>query len=103
MAQRSTSCMLVDREDRMAAYLAGRLSAAEAESFEKHYFACDECWHELQAGLEIRAAVGRGDHAGMVSAAAVHRTPATTWRWLAAAATVALAVVVWRVLPKPAV
>ncbi|MFH1144897.1 MAG: CDC27 family protein [Candidatus Eisenbacteria bacterium] len=41
-------------------YLAGRLSAAEAEAYEEHYFACDECF----ADLRTREAIARALKAG---------------------------------------
>jgi len=88
-------CTLVDREDRIAAYVAGTLGGDEAEAFEAHYFACNQCWHEVQRGLEIRAAAGA--HAmplrsQMLTPVARH----VPWRWLAAAASVVLAVSLWR-------
>jgi hypothetical protein len=90
-------CALVDREGRMVSYLASTLSADEAEAFEAHYFGCDQCWRELQQGLEIRAAltskIEPASAGHLVAAAAMRRVP---WRWVAAAATVVLVASVWR-------
>lgn len=49
-------CEYAGREDAETRYLAGRLSPAEAEAFEAHYFACDECWRRVQRAIELRKA-----------------------------------------------
>jgi putative zinc finger protein len=46
-------------EDLVRSYLAGKLSTAEAESFEEHFFACDPCWQEVEAANELREALQR--------------------------------------------
>ena len=52
-------CALVDRENRLIAYIANTMPPEEVEVFEAHYFGCDECWKEVQEGLEIRAGFTR--------------------------------------------
>jgi Putative zinc-finger len=85
-----SDCTLADREERILAYLGGTLAALDAEAFEAHYFGCDECWREIQQGLEIRAAFAPAAEA---SSAAARRID---WRWVAVAAMVVIAVSVWR-------
>ena len=77
-------------------YVAGLLPVAEAESFEEHYFACDQCWREIETANEIRQAL-------MPRAGGRARTrPA--WPFLAAAAVAAFAfvgVMQWRGSQSP--
>jgi len=49
-------CPIADA-DTDVRYLAGHLSAEEAEAFEEHYFECDICWNAVQRGAEIRSAL----------------------------------------------
>jgi hypothetical protein len=96
MAINSSECALVDRERLMVSYLAGKLSAADAEVFEAHYFGCDQCWEELQDGLAIRAAMAQAKPRTAPSVAvATKATRQPSWRWLAAAAAVVLAAGIW--------
>jgi TolA-binding protein len=88
-------CSLADREHRIVSYLAGTLPADEAEAFEAHYFGCDQCWRELQQGLEIRAAMSsKTDSSAPVIpfvAAPAARRP--LWRWVPIAAAAGLVLV----------
>ena len=52
------ACPIAD-SDTEARYLAGSLSAEEAEAFEEHYFGCEICWKAVQRGVEIRSALGQ--------------------------------------------
>jgi hypothetical protein len=74
------TCAEVDDRDLESGYLAGRLTAEEAEAYEAHYFGCERCWRTLETALAVRA-VG---------------APRRRARWgiptLAAAATVVVAV-----------
>lgn len=77
-----------------ARYLAGRLSEAEAEAFEAHYFACDRCWAEVRAAQEIRAALGgRKEKA--------HPASRPRWLPLAAAAALAASLGAWMLVRTP--
>ena len=40
---REMDCTRVDDSDRVALYLSGKLSEADAEAFELHYLGCDRC------------------------------------------------------------
>jgi hypothetical protein len=70
-----------------ARYLVGRLTEAEAEAFEAHYFGCERCWAEVRTAQELRAALRPG---GATRAAA--RRP---WMPFAAAAALLVAVGAW--------
>ena len=124
MAPRQLTCVEVDRDDLEERYLAGRLSEPDAEAFEAHYFACERCWSTVSRGLEVRAAGGAGAAAagwplhpssdatapsrprGAASAAttrppgAPSRTP-VRWGALAAAASLLVAVALWRASTGP--
>jgi hypothetical protein len=80
MSMPDLTCAEVDDRDLESGYLAGRLTAEEAEAYEAHYFGCERCWRTLETALAVRGA-------------GAARRPA--WfgvRTLAAAATVVLAV-----------
>lgn len=64
-----------------ARYLAGSLPGSEQDRFEEHYFACDACFAEVNAGAEIRAAT--------TVAQAPARSRPRIYRYAAAAAVVA--------------
>jgi hypothetical protein len=92
MSTDSITCQRVDDGDLDTRYLAGRLSPEEAAGFEAHYFACDRCWGLVHQGQTIRAAL-----------AGPSRGQRRRWAgWTAlAAASVALAVGVWRETRDP--
>jgi anti-sigma factor RsiW len=89
-------CSLPDRDRQISTYLAEALPADQAEVFERHYFECDECWREVQQGLEIRAARAAGGHASARQPVSASRRRPAAWPWLAAAASVVLMVSVWQ-------
>jgi Putative zinc-finger len=82
MSMRELTCEIVDAGDLDTRYLAGRLSAEEAEAFEAHFFACERCWAVVQQGLAVRSAF----QAGAARPIASRRTVARRWWGLAAAA-----------------
>jgi len=92
------TCGLADRDRRIAGYLAETLPADQAEAFEAHYFGCDECWCEVRQGLEIRGAMPAEPESSVASPAGAvpPRRRSGQWYWLAAAASVVLAVSVWQ-------
>jgi hypothetical protein len=73
------TCAEVDDRDLESGYLAGRLTAEEAEAYEAHYFGCERCWRTLETALAVRSARG------------ARRAPFGVWA-LAAAAIAVLAV-----------
>lgn len=52
------TCAEVDDRDLESGYVAGRLTAEEAEAYEAHYFGCDRCWRTLETALAVRSAHG---------------------------------------------
>jgi len=52
------TCAEVDDRDLESGYLAGRLTAEEAEAYEAHYFGCERCWRTLETALAVRSARG---------------------------------------------
>lgn len=81
-------CFIAD-SDTDIRYLAGQLSASDAEAFEEHYFDCDICWNAVQRGTEIRSAL-----AHPVSRSARRRQK--WWPLLAAAAVLIVVAGLWR-------
>ncbi|MFW6202615.1 MAG: zf-HC2 domain-containing protein, partial [Gemmatimonadota bacterium] len=55
-------------DDVVEDYVAGRLSEAEAEAFEAHYFECDACWGRVRGALELYAAFSERPAAGPADA-----------------------------------
>ncbi len=64
-------------------YVAGSMPAAEADSFEAHYFDCDDCFGTVEQALELRASFAQMTE---------RRQPSRwrTWGSLAAAASIGL-------------
>jgi hypothetical protein len=56
------TCDAVAGEDLVERYADGQLTAAEAERFEAHYFACDRCWGDLRTVLALRSAAPSAPH-----------------------------------------
>jgi Putative zinc-finger len=86
MSMRELTCDIVDAGDLDSRYLAGRLSAEEAEAFEAHFFGCNRCWTAVQQGLAVQSAFQPD-----VPRAAASRPRTLIGRWwgLAAAAGIA--------------
>ncbi|MBI2689702.1 MAG: zf-HC2 domain-containing protein [Acidobacteria bacterium] len=77
------------------AYVSGRLPEAESDAFEEHYFACAECWSDVEAIRKLRAGVRDAARGGTLTAPA----PGQHWKWAFAAAAVALiALASWTML-----
>ncbi len=95
MEPRAITCADVDARHLEAAYLAGRLSAADAEAFEAHYFACDRCWMLVQQAAEVRAALSDRPGSGIVPTARTRGSRLRRLIPLLAAAAVILAVELW--------
>lgn len=93
-------CAQIKPAEVVERYLTGSLDPQERESFEEHYFACEQCFAALQAHRALQAELS-------VSAPQIRAMPApnpTAWRWTAAmvtAAVVILAVVGIRWGMKP--
>src|SRR3954469_2124603 len=97
MSDSNAVCPYGQEPDIEARYLTGQLSETDAEAFEAHYFSCDRCFALVERGAELRAAIQSSD-----VARAATRRGRRSWRpWLAAAASVVIAVAVWRVAITP--
>lgn len=79
MTKSSPEC---PRQEQILAYAGERLAPDEAEDFERHFFACDTCWRELEARLVLRDAFAEEDRF------TERRFPRRAW--LASAATLAV-------------
>ena len=81
-------CAHIKREEVVERYLTGSLGPQERESFEEHYFVCEQCFAALQAHRALQAELS-------ASAPQIRAMPApnpTAWRWAAAMATAAVVI-----------
>lgn len=81
-------CAQIGREEVVERYLTRSLGKQERESFEEHYFGCEQCFAALQAQRALQAELS-------ASAPQIRAMPArnpTAWRWRAAMATAAVVI-----------
>jgi tetratricopeptide (TPR) repeat protein len=81
-------CAQIKHEEVVERYLTGSLDPQERESFEEHYFACEQCFAALQAQRALQAELS-------ASAPQIRAMPApnpTAWRWTAAMVTAAVVI-----------
>ena len=52
-------CKEAEERDILEGYLLDRLSEAERDEFELHYFECESCFSRLQSGLMVQAELQR--------------------------------------------
>jgi tetratricopeptide (TPR) repeat protein len=81
-------CAQIKREEVVERYLTGSLDPEERESFEEHYFACEQCFAALQVHRALQAELS-------ASAPQIRAMPApnpTAWRWTAAMVTAAVVI-----------
>ena len=92
------TCEEVEQRGIAEDYLLGRLSEADQEAYEQHYFECGECYARLEALRRVQSA--------LTTTARAARPP-LTMRWLAVAAAAIVAVggalFAWRLLSHPEV
>jgi hypothetical protein len=84
------NCDQVSKGECAERYLLGQLNEADQEAYERHFFACTDCFHELQTCRTLHAELKR-------RAVAIHAEPARQrlvwhWSWAAVAATIVLVV-----------
>jgi len=88
MSADAITCELVDERDLDTRYLTGKLSPAEAEAFEAHYFGCEACWKLVNQGMEVRSALAptagspgiRPHWWGLAAAAGIAAVALGLWR-----------------------
>ena len=81
------NCKEVEKRDISDLYLLHRLTEAERDEFEKHYFDCDSCFAQLQAGLMVQAELQREPLARVQAGGAILRR---IWAFTPALVTTAL-------------
>lgn len=69
------------------AYVRGRLTVAESNAFEAHFFECGECWNDVETLNALRDGVRDAVRRGAFDTA----EPAAFWKWAFAAAAILLA------------
>lgn len=83
------NCEEVRADDVAERYLTHRLTDADREAFEQHYFECAQCFEALQVTEAVREELSRAEAAGLVD---VVVSPTRARRWFAAAAGLILAI-----------
>jgi TolA-binding protein len=88
------NCQEVEDRDIAELYLLDRLTEPEREEFEKHYFECESCFSQLQAGLMVQAELRRQPLARSQTGGGLFRR---MWAWTPAlvAAALLFAVGIW--------
>lgn len=59
----------IEQRETIEGYVRGRLTEAERQAFEEHYFACDKCFADVQAHERFVAGVHYAADAGLVASA----------------------------------
>jgi TolA-binding protein len=88
------NCQEVEDRDVAERYLLDELTEPERDEFEKHYFECESCFSQLQAGLMVQAELRRRPLARSQTGGALLRR---MWAWTPAlvAAALLFAVGIW--------
>lgn len=96
----------IENQEIIERYVRHKLPAAERRAFEEHYFACDECFEQVQATAQFIAAVRHSSKRGVLVESAVAESG---WKALfkpsfifAVAAAAALAIALGYVFSQPA-
>ncbi|MBA3564877.1 MAG: zf-HC2 domain-containing protein [Gammaproteobacteria bacterium] len=99
MSTHEEICEYAGRDDLGPRYLADRLSAQEAETFEAHYFGCDACSQRVQRALELRAAFRGADARAPAAEVPDTRSPGAGnwWPMAAGVAVAALLLGTWQI------
>lgn len=98
------NCSRVISENIIERYLDGSLDEATRDAFEEHYFSCESCLAELRTIESVRPVIAQT----AIPQAQTASRPArpAPWMWVALAASIALAFLLWprhRPETKPAV
>jgi TolA-binding protein len=81
------NCTEVEERDVPELYLLDRLTEAERDEFEKHYFECASCFAQLQAGLMVQAEL---QHQPLMRTQTGGASLRRAWAWTPAFVTVVL-------------
>jgi len=84
-----SACPHEDRESLAEDYLARRLSEAQAEEFEAHYFACDACFEQVELAASLYGALRDTAQPQPATRFSPARPRPRVWAWYAAAAAIA--------------
>jgi TolA-binding protein len=90
------TCSEIQRENRIELYLDGKLSGADREAFELHYFECDACLADMQALQAARAALLEMGEQEEPPEGMVLRHP--VWIAAALAASLVAAILTWQTI-----
>jgi hypothetical protein len=98
----------IEQQDIIERYVRRQLPPAERRAFQEHYFACDECFEQVQTTARFVAAVRQASRKGSFAESAAE--PLVWWKNLftpaiafAAAALILAATIGWLVFRQPAV
>lgn len=74
------NCEQIRRDEWATRYLRGELGEAERDTFEMHYFGCEQCFGELEALRLTQGELAR--QASAIRAESHEREIAKGWRWI---------------------
>ena len=71
----------IEQQDIIERYVRHQLKSDERRTFQEHYFACDQCFDQVQSNAKFIAGVQRSARVGVLaeSAREVVSAPATSW------------------------
>lgn len=69
----------IEQRETIESYVRGRLTVAEREAFEEHYFTCDKCFADVQAHERFAAGVHYAAESGLLASAADANRTSPAW------------------------
>lgn len=85
-------CKYVHEAGVIEQYLTGKLTPADRDAFEEHFFTCPRCFEQLETCRAVRDELAAASKE--IGAEAAAQTSARRWGWVAAAALAGLALVI---------
>ena len=73
----------IEQQDIIERYLRHQLPTAERSAFQEHYFACDECFAQVQSTAKFIAGVQRSSRVGLLAETAREVTSSAVASWWA--------------------